>query len=269
VRARSSAGSIVILDAHLRAAGLPAAAPQPPRVDLLATAVREPPAGRRRRAAVRLAVRGTLTTAARVRLGIAEAGGANPRLRTLTLEPGSTGVDVPIRVRGDRAFNVVPLGPVVEVIPLRGVTTGRNVIRVPVRDDDPAPRVIVSPRRVTVREGDILQVRIRLTRPVSPSTLLISAAPLRTRGTELQVRDVSPGEDFSVFSSRRDRTVSQAGLSAAVSFSPTEREAVVRLRMRRDGRREDAERMRLEITPSPGERSFLRRPIAIVVTLRD
>jgi hypothetical protein len=277
VKTRSRRGAVVILDGHLRTAGLPAIAPiTVPQIDVAPTRVREPRPGVRRSSPISLVIRGVVSTPARVRLAVFSPRARLVRTRVIDVPVGATTVPIPLRVAGDRAYNPAPIGPLVQIFAISGITTGRNSGQVEVVDDDPRPGVIVARRPIVVTEGDLVRIPLRLTRRVASSGLTTSGlaltpVPLARGGHSLSVDDVvEVGQPLSLPFERRGRALAETEFGALVLFSPTDLAKTVTFRIARDQRREGTERARFVITnDDPASRPILGKPLVVDLVVRD
>lgn len=272
LRTRSPRGAIVILDGHLRTAGLPAIAPiTVPQVDVTPSRVAEARPGARQPFAVTLAIRGVVSTPGRVRVAIFSPNQSLVRTSVVDVPVGATSIPIRLSVSGDRAYNVAPVGPLVQIVAVSGVTTGHDVRQVEVVDDDRRPGVIVRRRAIVVSEGDLVRIRVRLTRRIAPSNMAFAAVPIGRGQRSLSVNDLieTDGSVFLPFGPRR-RTLADAEFGSLLSFSPRDLTETITFRIARDRRREGTERARFIITNGDGaSRPIVGAPLVVNLVVRD
>ncbi len=265
----SGRGALIVLDASLRGPGLPAIAPiELPRVDVGALSVREGgPALRTLR--LPLTVTGTATPGAKVRVFVTAPSGRQTA-RTVALTPGASRIVVPVPVRGNSRYDLASPGPVVAIFPVAGARTGHSATTIDMREDDPRPRVLVTPRRISVREGELVRIRVRLTRRVTSAGFEIVAVPLPAGRRPLRLGDVDQATGFWSLPGRASQPLAGGGFAGFASFDPVTSTAILELRFAEDGRREPPEHATLRLRAGfGGEERILPRPIDIPLTVRD
>ncbi len=156
---RSGPGRAWLMDAWGWSLGKPAVRPVAlPRIDIGRAEVKEGDAGvRTHRVPIRVTGRGT----GQVRLFTTDQKTGEPTYRTVTVRPGTQTMDVPFRVRGNTRYGA-DFGYWVSARALRGTAVGSDNGGVFVRDDDPMPKVTVTPVRDRVTEGQALSWRVTL-----------------------------------------------------------------------------------------------------------
>ncbi|MGW4028733.1 hypothetical protein ACWEFL_05315 [Streptomyces sp. NPDC004838] len=156
---RDASGRAWLMDAWGWRPGTPTARPAPlPRVDVGRLIVQEGDSGvRTYRIPVRLSGHGS----GQVRLFTTRPDTGEATSRTVTVRPGDTVIDVPVTVRGnprygfDASYNMF-------VKAIRGAVIGSHYGGVTVEDDDPMPRITVTPVSDQVTEGQNLAWRVSL-----------------------------------------------------------------------------------------------------------
>jgi hypothetical protein len=262
----SERGRVYVLDAWAWSPGLPADTEVAlPRFDVSSVRIVEgdgPP----RTELVRVAARGAITQPARLLVVIGDPYAPRPITRTVTVQPGATGFDVPIRITPDRRDDpLVRLQVVVKA--LSESVTGRYLGRVTIVDDDPAAKASVVAPAVTVREGRALVWTFRLDRASDrfPSAGFRAVEP---KGTELRTVDL-PQQIRDGCTDGSNRPLSATEFWCAwVQFQPGERTATFRLPTARDDRREGDEQVRFVLIDQSMDRAF-PKGVTLTGTVRD
>ena len=160
---QSAAGHVYVLDVHARRPGLTTVQPQVlPRLDVVDAEVQEGDNGDHV-VNLKVDVKGAITTPVRFWMGVSDAFGATPSTsKIVTLSPGDTFLNVPIRVDGDQRDDY-DTSFTVMLRALRHAVTGHYIGTLQVRDDDPAAQATVTPTATAV-EGRPLRWTISLDR---------------------------------------------------------------------------------------------------------
>ncbi|MET8445963.1 hypothetical protein [Streptomyces sp. NPDC005209] len=110
--------------------------------------------------------------------------------RLVTVRPGGHDIDVPVKVKGDTRYGSDQQYDIL-VKAVKGAVVGSYRGGIYVRNDDPAPKVSVTPLADRVTEGKPLKWRVSLSESadVDLSTSFAVAAPT---GPELSTKDVDP-----------------------------------------------------------------------------
>ncbi|MFI1364735.1 hypothetical protein [Streptomyces griseochromogenes] len=184
---RSGSGRAWLMDAWGWRPGLPAVrAAGLPRVDVGRTTVNEGDSGvRTYRVPVRVSGHGS----GQVRVYVLDPTTGRAGDRLVTVRPGGHDIDVPIEVKGNTRYgNDVSYDILVKAV--RSAVVGSYRGGITVHDDDPAPKVTVTPVADKVAEGQPLKWRVSLSEAVDLdiSTTFVAVAP---GGPELSTKDVS------------------------------------------------------------------------------
>ncbi|MEJ1200487.1 MULTISPECIES: hypothetical protein [unclassified Streptomyces] len=184
---RSRAGKAWLMDAYAWQPGTPRVRPAPlARVDVGRTKVEEGDSGvRTHHVPVRVSGKGGGTV--RVYVTDPATGATDDRL--VTVRPGSSGIDVTVRVEGNERYAWDTSHDVL-VKAVRGSVVGSYAGGVTVENDDPMPEISVSPVADEVTEGQPLRWRVSLSEPadVDLGTALVTV-PDDVR-PELSTKDV-------------------------------------------------------------------------------
>ncbi|MGW4549649.1 hypothetical protein ACWEN4_25300 [Streptomyces violaceorubidus] len=184
---RSRAGKAWLMDAYAWQPGTPRVRPAPlARVDVGRTTVEEGDSGvRTYHVPVRVSGKGTGT----VRMYLTEGFGSPAEERLVTVRSGKPFVDVSVKVRGNKRYGGDSSHDLL-VKAVRGSVVGSYAGGVTVREDDPMPRISVTPVADRVTEGQPLRWRVSLSEPadVELGTALVPV-PDDTR-PELSTKDV-------------------------------------------------------------------------------
>ncbi|GGT15467.1 hypothetical protein [Streptomyces purpureus] len=184
---RSRSGQAWLMDGWGWRAGTPVVRPATlPRVDIGRLTVKEGDSGvRTYRVPVKVSGPGT----GQVRLFVAEPGAAATTSRVVTVGAGASAIDVPVKVKGNTRYGS-DVSRNVFVKAVRGVVVGAHLGGVTARNDDPMPKVTVTPVADRVTEGKALKWRVSLSEtadtdlPVGFLLLPVSG------GKELSTKDV-------------------------------------------------------------------------------
>lgn len=188
---------------------------------------------------------------------------ADPLVRRLRLPAGSTRLEIPVTVPGDRLDS--PDRGVDVTVEVHGpAVTGDWISTLTIRDDDPAPRLRIAPAAAAV-EGRPLVWVARLDRPSGQDVSLeISALPSRR---ELSSADLtaSARSNWNV-DGKPVRPLSRAGLSAYLSIPAGKTSVAIVMDSLRDRRREGTERVALRVVPTQVAST---RPVVLTGTVTD
>ncbi len=161
---KSTRGHLYVLDVHGRSSGLETVRPQVlPRLDVHDAEVMEGDDGEHV-ANLRIKVRGAITVPIRFWMAMTDdSGTTKPTNSIVTLSPGDTFIDVPVRYEGnqvdsdDTSFTVI-------LRALHQAVTGNYLGSLTVLDDDPAPQATVTSSATAV-EGAPLRWTVSLDGP--------------------------------------------------------------------------------------------------------
>ncbi|MDT0611843.1 alpha/beta hydrolase [Streptomyces lancefieldiae] len=184
---RNRAGKAWLMDAYAWQAGTPQVRPAPlTRVDVGRTTVEEGDSGVR---TYQVPVRISGGNGGTVRMYVTDPATGTSQDRLVTVRPGGPGIDVTVKVTGNKRYGWDASHDVL-VKAVRGSVVGSYVGGVTAENDDPMPEVSVTPVADTVTEGQPLRWRVSLSEPadVDVNTLLVPV-PDDTRA-ELSTKDV-------------------------------------------------------------------------------
>ncbi|MFJ5227579.1 hypothetical protein [Streptomyces sp. NPDC088400] len=192
---RNGSGQAWLMDAWGYRPGTPAVVPAAlPRVDIGRLTVGEGDSGvRHYRVPVRVSGKGS----GQIRLFVPEPGTDEATYRTVTVRPGTHDLDVPVEVRGNTRYAYgVPHDAFAKTV--RGAVVGSHRGGVTVRNDDPMPKVTLTPVADQVTEGSPLTWRMSLSEAADvdiSGELLLLPVTEGTEGSEreeLSTTDVEP-----------------------------------------------------------------------------
>ncbi|WP_217140042.1 hypothetical protein [Streptomyces sp. AC627_RSS907] len=184
---RNRAGKAWLMDAYAWQAGTPQVRPAPlARVDIGRIRVKEGDSGVR---TYHVPVRVSGKNGGTVRMYVTDPATGTARDRLVTVRPGGPGIDVAVKVTGNKRYSRDASHDVL-VKAVRGSVVGSYVGGVTAENDDPMPGISVTPVADTVTEGQLLHWRVSLSEPadVDLNTLLVPV-PDDTRA-ELSTKDV-------------------------------------------------------------------------------
>ncbi|MER6613468.1 alpha/beta hydrolase family protein [Streptomyces xantholiticus] len=184
---RSRSGQVWLMDAWAWSPGTPAVREAPlARVDIGRLKVKEGDSGARTyQVPVRVSGKGSGT----VRLYVLDPATGQAKHRLVTVAPGSSGIDVPVKVKGNKRYSWDVANDVL-VKAVRGTVVGTYSGGVTAENDDPMPKITVKPVADKVTEGQPLKWQIALSAPADvemSSTLRFVGVPGRP---ELSTEDV-------------------------------------------------------------------------------
>ncbi|MFI7602101.1 hypothetical protein [Actinoplanes sp. NPDC049681] len=191
---RSAGGQAWLIDAWGWRAGTPRAVPaRLPRVDVGHVTMNEGDGGER---TVRIPVTVTGEGSGAVTAFLSDSGTSTTTATHLDVAPGSTTIDVPITIEGNRRYGY-DHGFGLRIRALHGVVVGAYDGGLLVRDDDPLPAVTASPAARVV-EGTALRWRLSLSAPADCPVTVGFVAEAPAGGTEVSTTDVEPGWLFEL-----------------------------------------------------------------------
>jgi hypothetical protein len=160
-----------------------------PRVDVVSRSVRE---GSRPRVE-QLEIRLSRPAPAPVRLWVQTTSASTGSVdgREVLVPKGARSTNVAIAVNGDREFSTWQQITSVVVRALDSATVGDSGGLLSVIEDDPAPKVTISPATTVVTEGDVVTWTITMSRPIADSVVFYGAFTPPTAGPELSGADVT------------------------------------------------------------------------------
>lgn len=129
-----------------------------------------------------------------VRVFVPEPGTDEATYRTVTVRPGTHDLDVPVEVRGNTRYAYGVLHDAFAKT-VRGAVVGSHRGGVTVRNDDPMPKVTLTPVADQVTEGSPLTWRMSLSEAADvdiSGELLLQPVTESTEGEELSTTDVEP-----------------------------------------------------------------------------
>lgn len=186
---RSQKGQAWLMDAWGWRPGTPAVREAAlPRVDIGRTTVKEGDSGvRTYRVPVKVSGQGS----GKVRLYVVDPATGEAKDRVVTVRPGGQGVDVSVQVKGNTRFSYdVDHGVLVKAV--QGAVIGSYHGGVVVLNDDPMPKVGVTPVADRVTEGKPLTWRVTLSEAADEELWISFAVAPLSGGAELSTKDVDP-----------------------------------------------------------------------------
>ncbi|MFF4488011.1 alpha/beta hydrolase family protein [Streptomyces sp. NPDC001544] len=185
---RSRSGQAWLMDAWGWRPGTPAVrAAKLPRVDIGRTTVDEGDSGvRTYRVPVQVSGQGS----GQVRVYVVDPATGHAKNRLVTVRPGGHDIDVTVKVQGNTRYgDDVPHDIAVKAV--KGAVVGSYAGGVTVRNDDPAPKITVTPVAGRVTEGQALKWRFSLSE-AADADLGAAFAAVPVTGAELSSKDVEP-----------------------------------------------------------------------------
>ncbi|WP_399881586.1 alpha/beta hydrolase family protein [Streptomyces sp. BBFR51] len=159
---RSRAGKAWLMDAYAWQAGTPEVRPAPlTRVDVGRATVKEGDSGVR---TYHVPVRVFGKKSGTVRTYVTDPATGDAETRLVTVGPGSPGIDVSVKVTGNERY-AWDISHDVLVKAVHGSVVGSYLGGVTVENDDPMPRISVTPVADEVTEGQPLRWRVSLSEP--------------------------------------------------------------------------------------------------------
>ncbi|MFF9134742.1 hypothetical protein [Streptomyces sp. NPDC014806] len=249
---RSRTGRAWLMDAWAWHPGTPAVAEAPlTRVDLGRLSVKEGDTGvRTYRVPVRVSGKGS----GQVRVYVVDPVTGDAKDRLVTVRPGRDDIAVSVRVEGNRRFSYDVTHDVL-VKAVHGTVVGSHRGGVTALNDDPMPKVSVTPVAGRVTEGQALRWKVTLSEPADAEIGASFVVVPVTDGPELSTKDVDPAwlRDATGAEPDPERPLSQVpylGVWASVSAGTTSTE--VSVPTVRDTVAEPAESVRFQATDDSG-----------------
>ncbi|MEU3841374.1 hypothetical protein AB0E88_15250 [Streptomyces sp. NPDC028635] len=249
---RSRAGQAWLMDAWAWRPGTPAVREAPlARVDLGRLSVKEGDSGVR---TCRVPVRVSGHGGGQVRVYVMDPVTGEARDRLVTVRPGRDDIAVAVRVEGNKRFAYDVTHDVV-VKAVHGTVVGSHRGGVTALNDDPMPKVSVTPVADRVTEGQALRWKVTLSEPADAEIgASFSVVPV-TGGPELSTKDVDPAwlREASGAEPDPERPLSQVeylGVWVSVPAGTTSTE--VSVPTVKDTVSEPAESVRLAVTDDSG-----------------
>ncbi|WP_439661577.1 alpha/beta hydrolase family protein [Lentzea sp. HUAS TT2] len=182
----SASGEAWLIDAYGWDKGLvPVVPTRLARVDAVVTAVDEGDSGTQTH---NIVVTATGNGTRVIRLFYNEPGN-KPATKLVTLGPGESRAEVPVTYTGNTRWSSDVRYPV-SVLAISNAVVGSAIGGLLVRNDDPAPKVTVTPVTDSVVEGGALKWRLTLSEPVDSPVSLIGVPVAPASGAELSTTDV-------------------------------------------------------------------------------
>ncbi|GAA3507334.1 hypothetical protein [Streptomyces showdoensis] len=184
---RSRNGRAWLMDAWGWRPGTAAVRPAPlARVDIGRLTVKEGNSGVR---TYRVPVRVTGQGSGQVRLFVPKPGSDQIASRLVTVRPGRQDIDVSVQVKGNTRFGY-DLSQDAFVKAVRGTVVGSHRGGVTAKNDDPMPKVTLTPVAADVTEGAALTWRVNLSEPADVDIMGAIVLEPVTGGAELSTADV-------------------------------------------------------------------------------
>lgn len=268
---RSRDGRAWLMDAWGWRPGTPAVRPAAlARVDIGRLSVKEGDSGvRTYRVPVRVSGQGS----GQVRLFVPKPDSDQVTSRLVTVRPGRQDIVVPVTVRGNTRFGY-DLSQDAFVKAVRGVVVGAHRGGVTARNDDPMPKVTLTPVADDVTEGAALTWRMKLSEPADVDIMGALVLEPVTGGAELSTADVDRAWLEEQLGHVPDPPValSQAmegsGLYLGVNIAAGQTSTELRIPTVKDGIAEPAESLRGQLTTYDANWDPVLGPV-VTGTVRD
>ncbi|GAB2878653.1 hypothetical protein GCM10027074_53600 [Streptomyces deserti] len=260
---RSRSGQAWLMDAYAWRAGTPAVQAAPlTRVDIGRLKVKEGDSGvRTYQVPVRVSGNGngngngSGNGSGTVRMYVIDPATGQTKDRLVTVRPGSPGIDVTVKVEGNKRYAWDTSHDVL-VKAVRGSVIGSYGGGVTVENDDPMPRISVTPVVGQVTEGQPLRWQVSLSEPADVDVgATLAVAPVDGR-PELSTKDVDQDWLRDMAGEIPDGEVPLSGLdyfSLWVQVPPGKLSAEATVPTVRDQVTEPTEYIRLQPTDDEGE----------------
>ncbi|GHE06101.1 hypothetical protein [Streptomyces alanosinicus] len=236
---RSASGQAWLMDAWGWRPGTPAArAAELPRVDVGRTTVNEGDSGMR---TYRVPVRVTGHGSGQVRVYVVDPVTGKATDRLVTVRPGGHDIDVPVTVKGNTRYGP-DMSYDILVKAVHGAVVGSYRGGITVHDDDPAPKITVTPVAGRVTEGQSLKWRLSLSEAVDADmSQMFTVVP--GTGPELSTKDVSARwlQETGGVKADPERPLSKASVYMWVELPPGRTSADITMPTVKDTVREPAE----------------------------
>lgn len=186
---RTRSGKAWLMDAWGWRPGTPAVAAAPlPRVDLGRLTVKEGDSGvKTYQVPVRVSGQGS----GQVRLYVADPATGRDTSRLVTVRPGGHDIDVSVEVKGNTRYDY-DVQHDVYVKAIHGAVIGAHRGGVTAQNDDPMPKVVVTPIADRVTEGQPLKWRVSLSAAADTELDPTFVVQPVASGAELSTKDVDP-----------------------------------------------------------------------------
>jgi hypothetical protein len=184
----SASGEAWLVDAYGWDRGLvPVVPTRLPRVDAAVTAVDEGDSGTQTR---NIVVTATGNGTRVIRLFYTDPTTKQPTTKLVTLKPGEHRAEVPVTYTGNTRWSA-DVRHSVSVQAISNAVVGAAIGGLLVRNDDPAPKLTVTPVAGSVAEGGALKWTLTLSEPVDSPVVLIGLPVAPASGAELSTTDVN------------------------------------------------------------------------------
>ncbi|MEU3649666.1 hypothetical protein AB0E59_40285 [Lentzea sp. NPDC034063] len=184
----SASGEAWLIDAYGWDKGLvPVVPTRLARVDAAVTAVDEGDSGTQTH---NIVVTATGNGTRVIRLFYTGPATKQPTTKLVTLKPGESRTEVPVTYTGNTRWSGDVRYPV-SVLAISNAVVGSATGGLLVRNDDPAPKVTVTPVAGSVVEGGVLKWRLTLSEAVDSPAALFGTPVAPASGTELSTTDVN------------------------------------------------------------------------------
>ncbi|WIM98688.1 hypothetical protein ACTOB_002296 [Actinoplanes oblitus] len=187
-----------------------------------------------------------------VRLFLTRPGTSATKSWVARVKPGATRISVPIRVTGDTVYGGDQWYTLTAKA-VRNTVVGGYAGGVHVREDDPMPKVTVTPASASAAEGTPLTWTVHLSKPAASELYMELVAQAPPSGPELSSTDVDAqwftdqtGED-----PKPSRPLSGVGLQAYLTIAPGTTSVQVKVPTVADGVAEGAEHVRFQAQVYP------------------
>jgi hypothetical protein len=250
---RSGSGQAWLMDAWGWRPGTPAVrAAALPRVDIGRTTVREGDSGARTyRVPVRVAGQGS----GQVRVYVIDPQTGTVKDRLVTVRPGGRDIDVPVKVTGNTRY-AWDMEHDVAVKAVHGAVIGSYRGGVTAQNDDPLPKIGVTPVADRVTEGKPLAWRVTLSEAADVELWPFFVVAPPTAGAELSTKDLDPQwlmDNFGLSPDPEFPLSQVGGLSLTATVPAGQTSTEVSVPTVTDTVAEPAESLRFRLTDDTGE----------------
>ncbi|GHH60810.1 hypothetical protein GCM10017774_85820 [Lentzea cavernae] len=250
----SASGEAWLIDAHGWDGGLvPVLPTNLARVDAVVTAVDEGNSGTQTHNVVVTATGGGTRV---IRLFYNDQATNQPTTRLVTLKPGEDRAEVPVTYTGNTRWSA-DVRYAVSVQAISNAVVGSATGALLVRNDDPAPKLTVTPVLDSVAEGGALKWRLTLSETADSTVAVLGAAVAPASGAELSTTDVNA--DWLLRNSGEEalpsRPLSSTGLGVYAFVPPGQTSAEFEVPTIADTEAEGEEQVRLQfqgVSPAGG-----------------
>ncbi|MEU5398874.1 hypothetical protein ABZ348_06180 [Streptomyces sp. NPDC005963] len=186
---RTTSGRAWLVDAWGWRPGTPAVAPlELPRVDIGMLRVKEGNSGER---TYQIPAKVTGKGSGQIRLFIRDLATDKLTSKTVTVTAGTHSINVPIKVKGNTRYGY-DIWNMLAVKAVRGAAIGSYFGGVTVLDDDPMPKITVTPVAPRVTEGGVLKWRVSASAVADADVVTGFSIQPVTSGPALSTLDVDP-----------------------------------------------------------------------------